>query len=242
VLDVESSDGQSAAVIVDRIQQWIDHVEAATGTKPIIYTAKYFWQDSVGAPDDFLDHALWVANYGPECPLIADPWPRWDFWQYTSSGSVPGIAGNVDRNEFNGTKADLMALTVTVATCGDGACEGDETAASCPADCDEGGDAECGDGVCEGDETAASCPADCDEGAGGAECGDGVCEGDETIASCPADCDVGDDGGDGGGSGDDDDSMVGGGCAIGGGAAGRGGAGAALLWLMAIGLALRRRR
>jgi len=24
-------------------------------------------------------------------------------WQYTATGSVAGIAGNVDRNEFNGT-------------------------------------------------------------------------------------------------------------------------------------------
>jgi hypothetical protein len=44
--------------------------------------------------------------------------------------------------------------------CGDDACTGDETAASCPEDCDVSG---CdNDGMCEGPgETAANCPADC---------------------------------------------------------------------------------
>jgi lysozyme len=27
----------------------------------------------------------------------------WTFWQYTSSGSVPGIVGRVDLDHFNGT-------------------------------------------------------------------------------------------------------------------------------------------
>ena len=27
----------------------------------------------------------------------------WTFWQYTSSGTVPGISGRVDLNRYNGT-------------------------------------------------------------------------------------------------------------------------------------------
>ena len=30
----------------------------------------------------------------------------WSFWQFTTTGSVPGVAGRVDRNSFNGTRAD----------------------------------------------------------------------------------------------------------------------------------------
>jgi lysozyme len=35
----------------------------------------------------------------------ADAWGGngWSFWQYTSSGSVPGITGRVDLDRFNGT-------------------------------------------------------------------------------------------------------------------------------------------
>lgn len=44
--------------------------------------------------DDLLPFTLWVARYGKE-PQYAT---RWDVWQYTSTGRVAGITGNVDRN------------------------------------------------------------------------------------------------------------------------------------------------
>ena len=50
--------------------------------------------------------------------------------------------------------------------CGDGVCNGTESAASCPADCGPPPPA-CGDGACNGTESAASCPADCASGPGG---------------------------------------------------------------------------
>ena len=34
----------------------------------------------------------------------------WTFWQYTSTGSVAGISGNVDRDYFNGSSDRLLAL------------------------------------------------------------------------------------------------------------------------------------
>jgi len=30
----------------------------------------------------------------------------WSFWQFTTTGSVPGVQGRVDRNSFNGTSGD----------------------------------------------------------------------------------------------------------------------------------------
>jgi lysozyme len=30
----------------------------------------------------------------------------WAFWQFTTTGRVPGIQGKVDRNSFNGTESD----------------------------------------------------------------------------------------------------------------------------------------
>ncbi|MCK6544635.1 hypothetical protein L6R52_02100, partial [Myxococcota bacterium] len=45
------------------------------------------------------------------CPLTPEPWSRWSFHQYTDSGRVAGIRGNVDMNYFAGTEADLDALT-----------------------------------------------------------------------------------------------------------------------------------
>ena len=44
---------------------------------------------------------LWVARYGKE------PSRAWDVWQYSSTGSVPGIRGNVDLNYMS---RDLPAI------------------------------------------------------------------------------------------------------------------------------------
>ncbi|MCA9678699.1 MAG: hypothetical protein KC464_26965 [Myxococcales bacterium] len=69
------------------------------------------------------------------------------------------------------------------AVCGDNACTGGETNATCPRDCPAG--QVCGDGVCSGNETTASCAVDCPANP---TCGDGTCSGQETTASCPGDC------------------------------------------------------
>ena len=71
--------------------------------------------------------------------------------------------------------------------CGDGTCDGGETATSCPADCATTGPV-CGDGTCAAGETAASCPADC--GGGTFACDGGItdvgcCEGEgQTLVFC----------------------------------------------------------
>lgn len=68
--------------------------------------------------------------------------------------------------------------------CGDGACNGGESTATCPQDCGSS----CGDGVCNGGETSGNCPEDCG-GGGGGWCGDGTCSFDEGLAcNCEVDC------------------------------------------------------
>ena len=111
VIDVESSTGSTPAQTAAAVGAWIDHVEEATGVKPIIYTGRYFWQDNVQS-DDFVDYPLWIAHYTTGCPNIPAPWPTWTFHQYSSSGSVAGVAGNVDTNTFNGGLKELQALMV----------------------------------------------------------------------------------------------------------------------------------
>lgn len=111
VLDLEgaSIQGQPANVVQDHARRWLQAVEAGTGKRPIIYTGYYVWRDEVNDPD-FSQHPLWIAAYTDNCPLIPDTWPRWTFWQFTDSGRVPGIDGNVDQNRFNGDQAALEAL------------------------------------------------------------------------------------------------------------------------------------
>lgn len=110
VIDVEATGGLSPSSVAQRVRTWIDHVEARLGVTPIIYTGPYFWRDSVGAAAFGTNHPLWVAHYTTGCPLTPEPWTRWTFHQFTDSGRVDGIRGNVDLNTFDGTAADLAAL------------------------------------------------------------------------------------------------------------------------------------
>ncbi len=44
---------------------------------------------------------------------------RWNFWQYTDAGSIPGITGGVDVSRFNGTQVGLQTMAGSeVATTG----------------------------------------------------------------------------------------------------------------------------
>lgn len=114
VIDVEADGGLSPATVAARIKTWVDKVEGATGVKPIVYTGKYFWRDEVGGPTDYVDHALWIAQYTSLCPDLPAPWPSWTFWQYTDRGRVDGITGPVDMNRFNGTLDDLKVFASVV--------------------------------------------------------------------------------------------------------------------------------
>ncbi len=117
VIDVEAAGGMGPAAIANAVGIWIDRVKAATGMTPIIYTGFYFWRDSVGAAE-FPGSPLWHAQYtSAECPNIPPPWQDWAIWQFTASGSVAGIPGDVDTNRFNGTYDQLLALTAQPAEC-----------------------------------------------------------------------------------------------------------------------------
>jgi len=74
-----------------------------------------------------------------------------------------------------------------VAYCGNGACDGDELCATCSNDCGTCPTAACGDGSCGAGETCQGCPGDCGF-CDLADCGDGTCEAGESCANCQGDC------------------------------------------------------
>jgi len=93
------------------VRDLADRIEAGTGRRPMIYTGRYYWPSYVQSTA-FRDHPLWHAQYttSQPCPNIADAWRGWSFWQYSSTGRVSGISGNVDLDRFNGTYAELQRL------------------------------------------------------------------------------------------------------------------------------------
>ena len=106
VLDVETTSGKSKAELQRAVKTWLDRVEGHYGVKPILYTSYKF---KLRYLDDSLFNAYpyWIAHYYVDSVRYDG---RWDFWQHTDAGIVPGIEGNVDLNVFNGTLADLDSL------------------------------------------------------------------------------------------------------------------------------------
>jgi lysozyme len=110
VVDIErTKGGESAGQIVQDLQTWLDVVEQATGRVPVIYTGPGYW-DSLGT-SAFGRYPLWVAEYGVQSPRLPAGWTRWTFWQSSESGTATGVGGPVDLDVFNGTLAELEALT-----------------------------------------------------------------------------------------------------------------------------------
>jgi GH25 family lysozyme M1 (1,4-beta-N-acetylmuramidase) len=111
VLDLEQSCGLDAPSLAAFARAWVDEVHHLTGRVPIIYTYYYFWKDQM-AGDPSLGHLpLWIATYGPK-PMVPAPWGNWTFWQHSSTGAVPGIAGNVDLNWFSHNSEALARFVV----------------------------------------------------------------------------------------------------------------------------------
>jgi GH25 family lysozyme M1 (1,4-beta-N-acetylmuramidase) len=110
VIDVEATGGLSPSSVATKVRQWVDHVKAALGVDPIVYTGKYFWRDQVGGPTSFATNPLWIAQYTSLCPDLPAPWTNWTFWQSSDSGTVAGISSHVDIDKFNGSLDELAAF------------------------------------------------------------------------------------------------------------------------------------
>jgi lysozyme len=110
VLDLEILDGLSSSMVLDRAMQWLKVIEAETGRQPIVYTFPVFWEDKLGNPTQLNRYPLWVANFGTQTPYLPSAWKNWTFHQFSESGVIKGIQGNVDLNQFNGGHDQLQTL------------------------------------------------------------------------------------------------------------------------------------
>lgn len=111
VLDLEATDGKTPAQVRAWTVAFVKRVTARTGRPPIVYTGYYFWRDSAGNGSN-LNCPLWLAYWGTGDPYAFVPaaWSYFSCWQYSATGSVPGIGGDVDLNCWNGTLNGLKAL------------------------------------------------------------------------------------------------------------------------------------
>lgn len=111
VLDVEGWSGTLNGLEAGTLratEYLCDWIRNTYNRQPIIYTGVYWRENLKQHPDNF-GSRLWLSYYGTNDPqnYVPKAWVTWKIWQYTSTGSVPGIEGNVDINKFKGTESEL---------------------------------------------------------------------------------------------------------------------------------------
>ena len=107
VLDVEwNPDSKTCTTrpskeeIIPELQHFMDRLEAHYGKRPIIYTSVDFHRDILVG--EFDKYHFWVRSVANHPRNVYDD-RRWAFWQYTSTGVIPGIDGKTDINVFAGS-------------------------------------------------------------------------------------------------------------------------------------------
>ncbi|CAL9626562.1 Lysozyme M1 [Streptomyces sp. enrichment culture] len=118
VLDIEHNPygamcyGLSTTQMRSWINDFYNTYKSRTGRDVVIYTTASWWNTCTGNWTGMYSKSpLWVAHWTTaSSPTIPSGFPTWTVWQYTSTGSVSGVSGNVDRNKFNGSRDRLLAL------------------------------------------------------------------------------------------------------------------------------------
>lgn len=77
---------------------FIREVEELSGKGTVVYSNAYNAGNTFG--QELTSYPLWIAQYGVSSPSSAVNWTSWAGWQYSDTGSVPGISGYVDMDYY----------------------------------------------------------------------------------------------------------------------------------------------
>lgn len=92
----------SPSQVREKMQVFMDRLEAHYGQRPIIYTAPDFYADNLQGA--FKDYPFWLRAVAQH-PSKVYPDRKWVFWQYSGSGLSHGVSGKIDLNAFHGSEA-----------------------------------------------------------------------------------------------------------------------------------------
>jgi len=116
VLDVEWNDHSSCGKRLDpdeafaKVKYMLDAMERYTGKLPIIYTDINFHREVLAGRN--LPNTYWLRSVAAE-PDARYAGDSFTFWQWTTTGAVPGVRGQVDRNAFYGTPDEWTVFLLT---------------------------------------------------------------------------------------------------------------------------------
>jgi lysozyme len=117
VLDVEWNNHSrlctrtpSRSEALQMIRTMLTMMERHYGQMPIIYTDINFHRDILEG--EHFDNPFWLRSVAAE-PHERYRDRRYTFWQWTQTGTVPGIRGEVDRNVFYGSEREWSQFLST---------------------------------------------------------------------------------------------------------------------------------
>lgn len=97
IVDVEVAPRRKSQVkaFLKRLRSFVDGVEKYFGCKPMIYTSQNFYKEYLAGK--FKDCPFMFAKYSEGVPEVGED-VRFLVWQFTASGRIRGIVGDVDRS------------------------------------------------------------------------------------------------------------------------------------------------
>jgi hypothetical protein len=106
-LDMEGTTSMTKAQVSAWVEAWANYVYSKTSVLTVVYASQsfastYFNSGVVSQPTQY-----WEANYNGQNlytgnPGSSTPYSTWTMWQVSSTGSIPGVTGNVDLDTYNG--------------------------------------------------------------------------------------------------------------------------------------------
>jgi GH25 family lysozyme M1 (1,4-beta-N-acetylmuramidase) len=102
--------GLSQSAMVSWVAAFVAEVQKRTGQQPVIYTPIGWWSTCTGGSGTFGQVPLWTPYYSATAtsPPPTTGWSSWAFWQYSSTGTVTGIAGQTDLDQLNPAVVPLL--------------------------------------------------------------------------------------------------------------------------------------
>lgn len=89
------------AALLAEVRAFLRTVDAALRTRTVVYLYPDF-EERYGFAAELAGHPQWVRRLGDRPPART-----WQVWQYDDRGTVPGIAGGVDRNREQSAPANV---------------------------------------------------------------------------------------------------------------------------------------
>ncbi|WP_195430771.1 LysM peptidoglycan-binding domain-containing protein [Clostridium sp. D46t1_190503_E9] len=90
-LDIEVADGYGASELSSMCVTFLEEVKRLTGRDVVVYTYTHFARTNLTS--SLAKYPLWIANYDVTTPGDNPIWNRWVGFQYSETGTVPGISG-----------------------------------------------------------------------------------------------------------------------------------------------------